>query len=55
MQEVGMMMTLTDVASWPGYNETIDIFFPKRYGPAGMDWAGGMCKYSLGILNSNEL
>lgn len=38
MQEVGMMMTLTDVASWTGYNETIDIFFQK--GTGRPEWIG---------------
>lgn len=38
MQEVGMMMTLTDEASWPGYNETIDIFFQK--GTGRPEWIG---------------
>lgn len=33
-----MMMTLTDMASWPGYNETIDIFFQK--GTGRPEWIG---------------
>lgn len=56
MQEVEMMMTLTDVAGWPGYNKIIDISPQKVTGwPDWIGRGGGMCKYSLGILNYNEL
>lgn len=51
MQEVEMMMTLTDVASWPSYNVIIDIFLPKkvRAGRTGLGvregWRGGGGRY----------
>lgn len=42
MQEVEMMMTLTDVVGWPGYNEIIDISPPPlkkkvRAGRTGLE------------------
>lgn len=54
MQEVAMMMTLTDVASWPGYNEMIDIS-PKKV-RAGRTGLGERYMQKLfGILNYNEI
>lgn len=51
MQEVEMMMTLTDVASWPSYNVIIDIFLPKkvRAGRTGFG-VGEVCANTIWVF-----